>query len=106
MKSTNLSATISQMGLIIQIRRIVIMNKLMSAAIFSAVILLLGTIAAAINLVPDAEAVKSKGKYLKDVGTWKKNRAPSKICGDELCSINDTSIGLRKGEAAIRGLSR
>jgi hypothetical protein len=94
------------MGLIIQIRRIVIMNKLMSAAIFSAGVLLLGTIAAAIDLVPEADAIKSKGKYLKDVGTWKKNRTPSKVCGDQLCSINDTSIGLRKGESSTRGLSR
>lgn len=82
------------------------MNKLMSAAIFSAGILLLGTIASAIDLMPKAEAIKSKGTYLKDVGTWKKNRTPSKVCGDQLCSINDTSIGLRKGEAAIRGLSK
>jgi hypothetical protein len=84
----------------------VIMNKLMSAAIFSAVLLLLGTIAAAIDLVPNAEAKKSKGTYLKDVGTSKKNRTPAKVCGDQLCSINDTTIGLRKGEAVIRGLSR
>ncbi|MEM2785044.1 MAG: hypothetical protein QXW37_00360 [Candidatus Nitrosotenuis sp.] len=82
------------------------MNKLMSVAIFSAVILLLGSIASAIDLMPEAEAIKSKGKYLKDVGTWKKNRTPSKICGEQLCSINDTSIGLRKGEATIRGLSK
>jgi hypothetical protein len=78
----------------------------MSAAVFSIVVLLLGVIATAYDLVPNAEAVKAKGKYLKDVGTWKKNRTPSKVCGDELCSINDTSIGLRKGESAIRGLSR
>ncbi len=82
------------------------MNKLMSAAIFSAVVLLAGTIVAALEMIPDANAMKAKGKYLKDVGTWKKNRVPSKICGDELCSINDTSIGLRKGEHVIRGFSQ
>jgi hypothetical protein len=82
------------------------MNKLMSAAIFSVAILLAGTIVAALEMLPDAEAIKAKGKYLKDVGTWKKNRVPSKICGDQLCSINDTSIGLRKGEHVIRGFTR
>ena len=82
------------------------MNKLMSAAIFSVAILLAGTIVAAYEMIPSADAVKAKGKYLKDVGTWKKNRAPSKICGDELCSINDTSLGLRKGEHVVRGFSR
>ncbi len=82
------------------------MNKFMSAAIFSVAILLAGTIVAALEMLPDAEAVKAKGKYLKDVGVWKKNRAPSKICGDQLCSINDTSIGLRKGEYITRGFTR
>lgn len=78
----------------------------MSAAIFSAGILLLGTIAAAIELVPDAEAIKSRGTYLKDVGTSKKDRAPSKVCGDELCSsIKDASVGLRKGQIS-RGFAR
>jgi hypothetical protein len=81
------------------------MNKLMSAAIFSVAILLAGTVVAALEMLPDAEAIKAKGKYLKDVGTWKKNRVPSKICGVELCSINDTTIGLRKGEHVIRGFS-
>lgn len=75
------------------------MNKLMSAAIFSAAILLFGTIAAVLELVPDAEAAKSRGTYLKDVGTKLKNRVPSKVCGDELCgSLKDASIGLRKGQ--------
>ncbi|MGI0003764.1 MAG: hypothetical protein ACREAX_00560 [Candidatus Nitrosotenuis sp.] len=82
------------------------MNKLMTAAIFSVGVLLTGTIVAALEMIPDAEAIKAKGKYLKDVGTWKKNRVPSKICGDQVCSINDTTIGLRKGEHIIRGFVR
>lgn len=82
------------------------MNKLMSAAIFSSAILLAGAIATAFEMIPDAEAIKARGTYLKDVGTWKKDRAPSKVCGDELCSsINDASVGLRKGQIS-RGFAR
>lgn len=81
------------------------MNKTMFAAIFAVSVLLLGTIASAI-IVPDAAALKSRGHWLKDVGVWKKDRAPSKVCGDELCgSLNDASIGLRKAQID-RGFSR
>ncbi|MEM2160020.1 MAG: hypothetical protein QXN55_03595 [Candidatus Nitrosotenuis sp.] len=82
------------------------MNKTMLAAIFSVVILMFGAVASAIDLVPDASALKSRGHWLKDVGTWKKDRVPSKVCGDQLCgSINDASIGLRKAQID-RGFSR
>ncbi len=82
------------------------MNKLMSAAILSVGVLLTGTIVAALEIIPDAEAIKARGTYLKDVGVWKRDRAPSKVCGDELCSsINDASIGLRKGQIS-RGFAR
>lgn len=82
------------------------MNKTMFAAIFAAVVLMFGAVASVIDLVPDAEALKSRGHWLKDVGTWKKNRAPSKVCGDELCgSLNDASIALRKAQID-RGFSR
>lgn len=78
----------------------------MLAAIFSVVILMFGAVASAIDLVPDAAALKSRGHWLKDVGTWKKDRVPSKVCGDQLCgSINDASIGLRKAQID-RGFSR
>jgi hypothetical protein len=78
----------------------------MSAAIFSAVVLMVGTVATVIEFVPDADALKSRGHWLKDVGTWKKNRVPSKVCGDQLCgSMNDASIGLRKAQID-RGFSR
>ena len=81
------------------------MNKIMSAAIFSIAVLLIGTIATAYQMMPDAEAIKARGTYLKDVGTWRKDRAPAKVCGDELCSIGDASIGLRKGQIS-RGHAR
>lgn len=82
------------------------MNKTMFAAIFSVVVLLFGAVASVIDLVPDADALKSRGHWLKDVGTWKKSRAPSKVCGDELCgSMNDSSIGLRKAQID-RGFAR
>jgi hypothetical protein len=89
-----------------KISRKFIMNKTMFAAILSSGILLMGAVATAFELVPDAEALKARGTYLKDVGTWKKHRVPSKVCGDELCTaINDASIGLRKGQIS-RGFSR
>jgi hypothetical protein len=37
------------------------MNKTMFAAIFSAVILMFGTVASVLEMVPDAEALKSRG---------------------------------------------
>lgn len=78
----------------------------MFAAVFSAGVLLFGAIASVIDPIHDADAVKSRGHWLKDVGTWKKQRAPSKICGDELCSsLNDASIGLRKAQID-RGFAR
>lgn len=82
------------------------MNTTMFAAILSVGLLLFGVIATTYQMVPDAEALKARGTYLKDVGTWKKDRAPSKVCGDELCSsLNDASIALRKGQIS-RGFAR
>jgi len=82
------------------------MNKTMFAAIFASVVLMFGAVASVIELVPDASALQSRGHWLKDVGTWKKNRVPSKVCGDELCdSLNNASIGLRKAQIN-RGFSR
>ena len=70
----------------------------MLAAIFSIVVLMFGTITSVI-LIPDASALQSRGHWLKDIGTWHKNRAPSKVCGDQLCdSLNSASIGLRKAQ--------
>lgn len=75
------------------------MSKIMHAAIFSIVVLMFGTIVSVIDPVPDASALQSRGHWLKDVGTWLKHRAPSKICGDQLCdSLNGASIGLRKAQ--------
>lgn len=82
------------------------MNTTMFAAILSVGLLLFGVIATTYQMVPDAEAIKARGTYLKDVGTWKKDRAPSKVCGDELCSsLNDASVALRKGQIS-RGFAR
>jgi hypothetical protein len=81
------------------------MNKFTSAAILSVVVLLTGTIVAALEIIPDAEALKARGTYLKDVGVWKRDRMPSKVCGDQLCSVGDTSVGLRKGQIS-RGYAR
>ncbi|WP_268542629.1 hypothetical protein [Candidatus Nitrosotenuis cloacae] len=82
------------------------MNTTMFAAILSVGLLLFGVIATTHQMVPDAEAIKARGTYLKDVGTWKKDRAPSKVCGDELCSsLNDASVALRKGQIS-RGFAR
>lgn len=82
------------------------MSKIMHAAIFSMVILMFGSVVSVIDPISDASALKSRGHWLKDVGTWLKNRAPSKICGDQLCdSLNSASIGLRKAQVD-RGFSR
>lgn len=82
------------------------MNTTMFAAVLSVGLLLFGVIATTYQMIPDAEALKARGTYLKDVGTWKKDRAPSKVCGDELCSsINDASVALRKGQIS-RGFAR
>jgi len=82
------------------------MNKTMFAAIFASVVLMFGTVATVLEMVPDAEALKSRGHWLKDVGTWKRDRVPSKVCGDQLCdSLNNASIGLRKAQID-RGFSR
>jgi hypothetical protein len=82
------------------------MNKTMFAAVLTIGILLFGAIASAFELTPNASALqKSKGTYLNDVGTKLKNRAASKVCGDELCSsIKDATIGMRKGQVT-RGAS-
>jgi len=82
------------------------MNTTMFAAVLSVGLLLFGVIATTYQMIPDAEALKARGTYLKDVGTWKKDRAPSKVCGDELCSsLNDASVALRKGQIS-RGFAR
>ena len=75
------------------------MNKTMFAAILSVGVLLFGAIATAYEAVPDANAVKSKGTYLKDTSSSKSRKHASKVCGDELCThLSDASIGLRKGQ--------
>jgi len=83
------------------------MNAIMFAAIFAIGVLMLGTIASAIHIVPDAAALKSRGHWLKDVSAKPhRERAYSKVCGDELCgSLNDASTGLRKAQID-RGFSR
>ena len=94
-----------EISLITHIWPKIIMNKTMFAAILSVGILLFGIIATTYS-VPSAHAEKSRGTYLKDVGTFHKHRAPSKVCGEDLCTnIKDASLGLRKGEIS-RGFAR
>jgi hypothetical protein len=96
----------SKNSLITHVIRKFIMKKLMFAAILSAGMLLFGAVATAFEIIPDAEALKARGTYLKDVATAKKGRTPSKVCGDELCTtIKDATIGLRKGQIS-RGFTR
>lgn len=74
------------------------MNTTMFAAILSVGLLLFGVVATAYEMVPDAEAVKSKGKYLKDTATSKKH-SNSKVCGDQLCEgLVQSSTALKKGQ--------
>lgn len=81
------------------------MNKTMFAAILSIGVLLFGVIATTYQMIPDAEAIKAKGTYLKDT-SFSKKHSPSKVCGDQLCeSLADASTGLRKGQIS-RGFSR
>ncbi len=81
------------------------MNKTMFAAILSIGVLLFGVIATTYQMVPDAEAIKARGTYLKDISFGKKH-SPSKVCGDQLCEgLTDASTGLRKGQVS-RGFSR
>lgn len=76
----------------------VIMNKTMFAAVLSAGLLLFGVVATAFEFVPDAQAVKSKGTYLKDTSTSKKH-SNSKVCGMDLCNgLKQASTGLQKGQ--------
>ncbi|MGQ0605609.1 MAG: hypothetical protein ACT4OD_01465 [Candidatus Nitrosotenuis sp.] len=81
------------------------MNKTMFAAMLSIGVLLFGVIATTYQMVPDADAVKAKGTYLKDIRLSLKHTS-SKVCGDQLCEgLNDASTGLRKGQIS-RGFSR
>jgi len=80
------------------------MNKTMFAAIISAGVLLFGVIATAYEIVPDAQAMKSKGNYHKDSSSAKKLKRSTKICGDQLCGdIKDSSTQLRKGQVSRTG---
>ena len=76
------------------------MQKIMFAAILSIALLSVGIVANSYHFVPNADAVKSKGNYLKDiVGKPHRERPYSKICGDKLCtSIKDASVAQRKGQ--------
>ena len=55
------------------------MTNANSLAIFTIAVLLTGTIAGTIALIPSADAIKSKGTGLPVVGS-------KKVCGDRLCS--------------------
>jgi hypothetical protein len=76
------------------------MQKIMFAAILSIALLTVGIVANSYHLVPSADAVKSKGKYLKDiVGKPNRDRSYSKVCGDQLCTkIQEASTSQRKGQ--------
>jgi hypothetical protein len=81
------------------------MNKTMFAAILSIGVLLFGVIATTYQMVPDAEAIKARGTYLKDT-SFSKKHSSSKVCGDQLCdSITNASTALKKGQIS-RGFSR
>jgi hypothetical protein len=81
------------------------MNKTMSAAIFASVVLMFGTVASVLEMIPDAEAIKARGTYLKDTASSQRHTA-SKVCGDQLCGgLIDSSTGLKKGQIS-RGFSR
>lgn len=76
------------------------MQKIMFAAMLSIALLSVGIVANSYHFVPSADAVKSKGNYLKDiVGKPHRERAFSKVCGDKLCTnIQDSSTAQRKGQ--------
>ena len=76
------------------------MQKIMFAAILSIALLSVGIVANSYHFVPSADAVKSKGNYLKDiVGKPNRDRSYSKVCGDKLCTkIQDATTSLRKGQ--------
>jgi hypothetical protein len=56
-------------------------------------------------MLPDADAIKARGTYLKDTSSNQRHSA-SKVCGDQLCgALIDTSTGLKKGQIN-RGFAR
>ena len=73
------------------------MNKLL--VVFSIVILLSVTVVASIDLSQTADAVKSKGNSLIEVGS-------SKVCGDRLCSeVSDSEKEKHDEDKAKHGES-
>ena len=57
-------------------------NKITFAALFMISVLLLGTMATPMNILPSAEALKGQGVPSAKYGSATKNQ----VCGDKLCS--------------------
>lgn len=75
------------------------MNKTMFAAILSVGMLLFGVIATAYEVVPNADALKSRGSYIKDTSSAKNHKHATKVCGDKVCTdMKDATYALRKGQ--------